>query len=88
MKQGDFGLSATLEAGKRSSRVGTPCYLAPEILFSEVCACVCVCVCVCVRVRVRMCVCVCVCVRARKRKNKGREQIPCYLVPAILFGEV
>ena len=27
--------SATLEAGKRSSRVGTPCYLAPEILLSE-----------------------------------------------------
>ena len=35
LKVGDFGLSATLEAGKRSSRVGTPCYLAPEILFSE-----------------------------------------------------
>ena len=29
------GLSATLEAGKRTSRVGTPCYLAPEILFNE-----------------------------------------------------
>jgi serine/threonine protein kinase len=35
LKVGDFGLSATLEAGKRSSRVGTPCYLAPEILLSE-----------------------------------------------------
>ena len=35
VKIGDFGLSATLEAGKRTSRVGTPCYLAPEILFNE-----------------------------------------------------
>jgi len=35
LKIGDFGLSATLEAGKRTSRVGTPCYLAPEILFNE-----------------------------------------------------
>jgi serine/threonine protein kinase len=35
LKVGDFGLSASLEAGKRSSRVGTPCYLAPEVLMSE-----------------------------------------------------
>jgi serine/threonine protein kinase len=35
LKVGDFGLAATLEAGKRTSRVGTPCYLAPEILFNE-----------------------------------------------------
>ena len=35
LKIGDFGLSATLEAGKRASRVGTPCYLPPEILFNE-----------------------------------------------------
>eukprot|EP00802_Teleaulax_amphioxeia_P011101 Tamp_11131.p1 GENE.Tamp_11131~~Tamp_11131.p1 ORF type:complete len:568 (+),score=102.68 Tamp_11131:53-1756(+) len=35
LKVGDFGLSATIEAGKRTSRVGTPCYLAPEILMSE-----------------------------------------------------
>ena len=35
LKVGDFGLSATLEAGKRTSRVGTPCYLAPEILYNE-----------------------------------------------------
>lgn len=35
LKLGDFGLSATLEAGKRTSRVGTPCYLAPEILFHD-----------------------------------------------------
>ena len=27
--------SASLESGKRSSRVGTPCYLAPEILMTE-----------------------------------------------------
>ena len=35
LKVGDFGLSATLEDGKRTSRVGTPCYFAPEILCNE-----------------------------------------------------
>ena len=32
LKVGDFGLSATIEHGKRTSHVGTPCYLAPEVL--------------------------------------------------------
>ena len=35
VKIGDFGLSATLEAGKRTSCVGTPFYLPPEIPLSE-----------------------------------------------------
>jgi serine/threonine protein kinase len=32
LKIGDFGLSVTLEGGKKRSRVGTPSYLAPEVL--------------------------------------------------------
>ena len=32
LKIGDFGLSVTLEIGKKTSRVGTPSYLAPEVL--------------------------------------------------------
>ncbi|KAJ1469338.1 kinase-like domain-containing protein [Baffinella frigidus] len=35
LKVGDFGLSATLEHGKRTSHVGTPCYLAPEVMNHE-----------------------------------------------------
>ena len=32
LKIGDFGLSVALEGGKKRSRVGTPSYLAPEVL--------------------------------------------------------
>ena len=32
---GDFGLSASLEEGKRQSHVGTPCYLAPEVEYTS-----------------------------------------------------
>ncbi|EKX38854.1 hypothetical protein GUITHDRAFT_76837, partial [Guillardia theta CCMP2712] len=35
LKLGDFGLSATLDGRNRTSQVGTPCYLAPEVLFNE-----------------------------------------------------
>lgn len=35
LKVGDFGLSATIEHGKRTSHVGTPCYLAPEVMNHE-----------------------------------------------------
>lgn len=28
-------VTAALESSKKTSRVGTPCYLAPEILFSD-----------------------------------------------------
>ena len=32
LRVGDFGLAQTLERGKRTSQVGTPCYMAPEVL--------------------------------------------------------
>jgi len=32
LKIGDFGLSATLMHGMRTTHVGTPCYLAPEVM--------------------------------------------------------
>jgi NIMA (never in mitosis gene a)-related kinase 1/4/5 len=32
LKIGDFGLSVSLDGGKKTSRVGTPSYLAPEVL--------------------------------------------------------
>jgi NIMA (never in mitosis gene a)-related kinase len=35
LKVGDFGLSATLAQGKRTTHVGTPCYLAPEVMNHE-----------------------------------------------------
>mmetsp|Transcript_63471 Transcript_63471/g.156253 ORF Transcript_63471/g.156253 Transcript_63471/m.156253 type:complete len:366 (+) Transcript_63471:130-1227(+) len=35
LKVGDFGLSATLAQGKRTTHVGTPCYLAPEVMNRE-----------------------------------------------------
>jgi len=32
LRVGDFGLAQTIERGKRTSQVGTPCYMAPEVL--------------------------------------------------------
>lgn len=32
LRIGDFGLAQTMERGKRTSQVGTPCYMAPEVL--------------------------------------------------------
>lgn len=35
LKIGDFGLAQTIERGKRTSHVGTPCYMAPEVLQND-----------------------------------------------------
>ena len=35
LRVGDFGLAQTIERGKRTSQVGTPCYMAPEVLYHD-----------------------------------------------------
>jgi serine/threonine protein kinase len=35
LRVGDFGLAQTIERGKRTSQVGTPCYMAPEVLHHD-----------------------------------------------------